>query len=143
MDLNMKKIVITSLIVMLCGCSAPQPAKVDMKAPSIYPNVILTDEYVVGNRVPLNPQEVGRAWAKQYKDLGLGGYISGEQKISFFYVAHHADEVIILGHLRRSTEFKHWLIDNGVRAEIIVIEDVTKRADLVDILLIKRKGNRK
>lgn len=115
-----KKIVLVAVVssVFLSGCSSPpKPISIDMSAPTTYLNNVYSQTQV--SRVPLNKGDHnGKSWRHSYINLDREDYIAPQEKVRFFYFAHHADSIDLYGLPSRTALYRYWLQANGARGEI-------------------------
>lgn len=109
---------IVSGVCFLSGYSSPpEPMSIDMSAPTVYLNNVYNQTQV--SQVSLNRGDHnGKNWKQSYINLDREDYIAPQEKVRFFYFAHHADSIDIYGLPDRTSAYHHWLEANGTKAEI-------------------------
>ncbi|OOF74507.1 hypothetical protein BKG91_06110 [Rodentibacter caecimuris] len=109
---------IVSSVCFLSGCSSPpKPMAIDMSAPTDYFNNVYSQSQV--SQVSLNRGDHnGKNWKQSYINLDREDYIAPQEKVRFFYFAHHADSIDVYGLPDRTSVYRYWLQANGVKGEI-------------------------
>lgn len=112
----MKKIAVLSLLTTFLGaCSSPPDPVPFPKEKDSNLNALTVKDRTPS--VPLNRLDLPE-W--RFSIITHGALLNESQKTRFWYLAHHATDIEIIGNYNPASELKQLMISNGVTANIII-----------------------
>lgn len=130
---------LTILMAFILGC-AKSPTKLQESGKLSINNSILEERY---SFVPKDDFLKNTDWAYQIEAIPSGKYLlSNEQMVKTFLLAHNATKIVIVGNKNKIEQYKSYLRENGVSAEINLQPVETGDKEFVNLLFFNKKDKK-
>lgn len=136
----MKKIIIFTFIMFIfVGCGRKGPVKLDNdSAITINQELIRSKNY----NVPLDSFLKNNSWTyNMYFSKINNELINDDEVVKAFYLAHNADEIIIIGANPVTLEYQSYFLKNQVLGKIRIheVDSINGKKNLVNVLFFGKK----
>jgi cag pathogenicity island protein 12 len=136
----MKKIIIFTFIMFIfVGCGRKEPVKLDNdSAITINQELIRLKNY----NVPLDSFLKNNSWTyNMYFSKINDELINDDEVVKAFYLAHNADEIIIIGANPVALEYQSYFLKNQVLGKIRIheVDSINGKKNLVNVLFFGKK----
>ena len=136
----MKKIIIFTFIMFIfVGCGRKEPVKLDNdSAITINQELIRSKNY----NVPLDSFLKNNSWTyNMYFSKINNELINDDEVVKAFYLAHNADEIIIIGANPVTLEYQSYFLKNQVLGKIRIheVDSINGKKNLVNVLFFGKK----
>jgi len=92
------------------------------------------------NNVPIDVSMSNKHWKYKLRvKKRNGNFLKNTQIMKTFYLVHHADYIKIKGNYRLIKEYKEYFINNGAKAYIELVKELTSSKYVTIILSHKKK----
>lgn len=132
-------------VSLLTGCSQKNTPPTEVKTWDRGASLSVSKSLVLEEKreVPKDQFLVNKNWTYQIVATKKGNYLlDNDQIVKTFYVAHHAQDIIIVGREGLIEQYKNYFVSNGVKGKITLqpVTPIQADTNTVNMLFFNKKS---